>query len=187
MSTVFVGGSRRASRLNGKVKARLDAICEQDMTVIVGDANGADKAVQTYLAQRRYGNVIVYCSNGVCRNNIGHWTLRSVPTDAAPGTRSFYEAKDGAMAHDASYGLMIWDGRSKGTLNNVVALLRGGKSVLVYTTPDAAFQTFADPSQLERFLRDRGQPDMMLSQANDVPEPILFERTRDACAGDHEE
>jgi hypothetical protein len=64
-----------------------------------------------------------------CRNNLGHWPIREV---AAPhGRRGFdyYSQKDHAMAETAQYGLMLWDGRSKGTINHVVNLSRANKIV----------------------------------------------------------
>lgn len=61
MHSVFVAGSRALSRLNAQVKERLDNIVKQNFAVLVGDANGADKAVQRYLAERGYRNVVVYC------------------------------------------------------------------------------------------------------------------------------
>jgi hypothetical protein len=39
------------------------------------------------------------------------------------------------MAEAADYGLMLWDGKSKGTINNVVNLSRDGKPVVVYIAP----------------------------------------------------
>ena len=36
------------------------------------------------------------------------------------------------MAKDADYGLMVWDGKSKGTLNNMINLLIQEKPVLLY-------------------------------------------------------
>ena len=35
------------------------------------------------------------------------------------------------MAEAAEYGLMLWDGKSKGTVNNVVNLSRDHKPVVV--------------------------------------------------------
>jgi hypothetical protein len=37
-----------------------------------------------------------------------------------------------AMARDAKYGLMLWDGKSKGTLNNILNLIAAEKRTLVY-------------------------------------------------------
>ena len=51
MNTVFVGGSRRISRLSAQAKDRLDNVIGSGFHVLVGDANGADKAVQKHLLE----------------------------------------------------------------------------------------------------------------------------------------
>jgi hypothetical protein len=123
-STVFVAGSRQISRLPTEVRSRLDTMIEKGFQILVGDANGADKAIQRYLADKSYPNVLVHCMKDHCRNNVGHWPTREV--DAPRGARGFdyYSLKDRAMADAAEYGLMLWDGKSKGTVNNVVNLSR---------------------------------------------------------------
>ena len=45
------------------------------------------------------------------------------------------------MAQAASYGFMMWDGKSKGTLNNILNLLQQQKKVLVYFSPDKSCYT----------------------------------------------
>jgi hypothetical protein len=113
-STVFVAGSRQISRLPAEVKTRLDTMVEKGFQILVGDANGADKAVQRYLADKSYPNVLVHCMKDHCRNNVGNWPTREI--DAPRGARGFdyYSLKDRAMAEAAEYGLMLWDGKSKG-------------------------------------------------------------------------
>lgn len=74
MTRVFVAGSRSVSRLNDQIRERLDNIMRQDFTVLIGDANGADKAVQVYLAKCNYRNVFVYAME-LCRNNVGEWPV----------------------------------------------------------------------------------------------------------------
>ena len=64
MIKVFIGGSRRVSRLDAQVKARLDEIIRKQLPVIIGDANGADKAVQDYFHQHAYEHVEVFCTEG---------------------------------------------------------------------------------------------------------------------------
>ena len=59
---------------------------EKGFQVLVGDANGADKA-ERYLAAKSYPNVLVHCMKDHCRNNVGHWPTREV--DAPRGTRGF--------------------------------------------------------------------------------------------------
>ena len=152
MTKVFIAGSRRLTRLNPPVKHRIDTIVNKGFTVLVGDANGADKAVQTYLAGKGYRHVIVHCMAGNCRNNVGDWPVRELA--AARGARGFtyFAIKDQAMADDADYGLMLWDGESKGTLNNMVNLLRQQKPVVVYLAPKRAFQTLRKSSDLSELL-----------------------------------
>src|SRR5437660_9634540 len=81
MTTVFLSGSRTITRLNDSIRNRLKNIVDQGLNVVVGDANGADKAVQTYLAATHYQKVIVFCAGRVCRNNIGNWPVRNIDAD----------------------------------------------------------------------------------------------------------
>ena len=54
MTTVFIGGSRAVSRLNATIRERLDDLVDKKCQMFIGDANGADKAVQQYFAARDY-------------------------------------------------------------------------------------------------------------------------------------
>jgi hypothetical protein len=136
---VFIGGSRHLSRLSVDVKQRLDKIVESRFTVLIGDANGADKAVQTHFAARHYPEVVVFCVADHGRNNVGDWPRRDV--NAPAGARGFalYSVKDEAMAREATHGFMLWDGESKGTLNNIVSLVKLEKPVVVFFGPTKSF------------------------------------------------
>jgi hypothetical protein len=160
MQAVFVAGSRALSKLNTQVKTRLDNVVKQNLTVLVGDANGADKAVQRYLAEREYQHVIVYCMD-VCRNNVGNWPTHPHATDAAQRRdRHYYGIKDLAMSKDASCGFMIWDGISKGTLTNVVNLLKTQKKILLYSAPRKSFFTVGTRQDLNHALHASGINDV---------------------------
>lgn len=139
MTKVFIGGSRRIRRLDDAVKVRIDRIVEKGLPVIVGDANGADKAVQEYLLGKGHEFVEVFCSGGTCRNNAGGWVVRAIEAQTKRGGFCFYAAKDQALALEASVGLMLWDGESAGTLMNVLRLLRLQKRVVVYLARERAF------------------------------------------------
>jgi hypothetical protein len=77
MKKVFLSGSRRISSLPAEVRPRLDEMIRRELAILVGDANGADKAIQTYFAKHHYPNVLVFCTAGDCRNNVGDWPVRS--------------------------------------------------------------------------------------------------------------
>jgi hypothetical protein len=66
MRTVFISGSRKINRLNKEIKNRLQNALNQNFDIVVGDANGADNALQKYLSEVNYDNVVVHCAGNVC-------------------------------------------------------------------------------------------------------------------------
>jgi len=151
---VFIAGSRRLSRLNKDVLRRLDNVLEKHFKILIGDANGVDKAVQIYLASQHYDRVRVFCMEGICRNNIGHWRTETVP--APTGSRhdfAFFAAKDRAMAREADYGLMLWDGESRGTLTTILDLARQEKPVVVFFAPSRTLHNVRSKADLAPLLR----------------------------------
>jgi len=152
MTKIFIGGSRHVSRLSAQVRKRIDNIIAKGFPILVGDANGADKAVQSYLHSKHYANVEVFCSEGQCRNNIGNWEVRHVPADTRDRSAHFYSAKDRAMTHEADIGLMVWDGKSAGTLLNAMRLIGLRKKVVVYVVPDKQFREFRHHDEWETFF-----------------------------------
>lgn len=152
MTKVLIAGSRRISHLNAEVKRRLDTMIEKHFTILVGDANGADKAVQCYLAEKAYRNAIVHCMAGKCRNNIAGWQVREVAGPRGARGFTYYATKDQAMVDDAAYGLMLWDGNSKGTLNTTINMVRQGKPVVLYLAPKRTFQNLRSPADVKKLL-----------------------------------
>ena len=73
-----------------------------------------------------------------------------IPAGDAYGAKAFdyYSVKDRTTAEAAEYGLMLWDGKSKGTVLHVVNLTRDHKPVVVYIARTRKFltiRTIADP------------------------------------------
>jgi hypothetical protein len=154
MTTVFIAGSRQITRLPAEVKLRVDTMIDKGFQILVGDADGADKAVQTYLAEKAYPHVLVHCMERHCRNNVGHWPTHEVAAPKGARGFEFYSLKDRAMAEAAEYGLMLWDGKSKGTINNVVNLSRDQKPVVVYIGPTRRFRTLKSLDDLKDLLAE---------------------------------
>lgn len=149
---VFIAGPRAISKLNKSVEERLQNIYSSQMTVIVGDANGIDKAIQEYFFRLGYLNVFVYASQGRARCNIGSWKVVNVEVEKKLKGFDFYAAKDIRMAEEADYGFMIWNGKSKGTLNNVINLTNMNKKTLIYLTPGNKFYTVKSFADLESII-----------------------------------
>ena len=60
------------------------------------------------------------------------------------------------MELEATYGFMVWDGKSEGTLLNVFRLLRQGKKVVVYITAEHRFAELCAPDQWDGFIAPYG-------------------------------
>jgi len=152
VNTVFIGGSRHVSRLPNQAKERLNNVIESGFAILVGDANGADKAVQKHLLATHYEHVTVFCSGNTCRNNLGHWKINHVRTSKDVKGFRFYAAKDCEMAREADFGLMIWDGKSAGTVLNILRLVRAGKKGVLINAPEKTATTFKGTDDWEAFL-----------------------------------
>ena len=152
MNTVFIGGSRHVSHLPANARARLNNVIESGFPVLVGDANGADKAVQKYLLDAKYDQVTVFCSGGTCRNNLGQWKTTNIIAGKKEKGFAFYAAKDREVARAADFGLMIWDGKSAGTILNVLRLVRAGKKAVLINVPENSATTFKVAKDWEAFL-----------------------------------
>lgn len=105
----------------------------------------------------KYANIFVYASNGKARNNIGHWNIKNITVPQNVYGFDFYKQKDIAMSKDADYGFMIWDGKSKGTLNNMVNLLNQEKFVLVYLNTSKQFFYIKSLNGLTQFILKHSQ------------------------------
>jgi predicted component of type VI protein secretion system len=56
------------------------------------------------------------------------------------------------MAQVADYGLVLWDGKSQGSCNNLKELLRQNKKALVYYSPRKQFTRVATLKDLHGLL-----------------------------------
>jgi hypothetical protein len=154
VTKVFIGGSRHVTRLDAEVRRRLDRIVEKGLPVVIGDANGADKAVQRYLSDRQFEMVEVFSADESPRNNVGGWPVRVIRPAHARRDFDYYATKDRAMAAAATVGLMLWDGQSHGTLMNVLRLSNRNKPVVVYVQPGKSFVDVRTRGDLSALLSE---------------------------------
>ena len=118
---VFISGSKSISALSDEVKSLLDEYIALGTEFLIGDCYGVDAAVQMYLDSKGYRNVIVYCSGETPRNNFVTGAKVRSCAEAAKGLTgsAFHYVKDIQMAQDCDQALMVWDGKSKGTAENI--------------------------------------------------------------------
>ena len=151
MTSVFLGGSRAVSHLNPVIREQLDNLIARQCKILIGDANGADKAMQKHFADKQYQHVVVFCMTRP-RNNLGNWETRVITSERKTKDSEYYATKDRVMGREARCGLMLWDGVSKGTLNNILELLNDHKTALVYFAPEKKFVKLTGEIELEVLL-----------------------------------
>ncbi len=152
MTTVFLSGSRKLSRINDAIRSRIDNMIDNELDIMAGDANGADKAMQTYLAERKYPNVTVFYVGSICRNNVGNWNTKNVSVNPGLSGRQFYSQKDKKMAEIADFGLVLWDGKSAGSVENIFEIIQNGKKAIVYYSPEKSFYKVLEREDIDSLL-----------------------------------
>lgn len=149
---IFIGGSRGIKTIDEKVEEYLQSIYKNGHFVIIGDACGADYLVQEYFHNRAYENVTVFACEGKARNNAGAWQVENVAVKSEEKDFLYYSQKDAAMAKAADCGFMIWNGKSKGTLNNIINLMLLNKNVSVYLTCEKELFEITDKEAMEKLI-----------------------------------
>lgn len=125
----FISGSKSISKLPDLAKILIEQFIKNNDEILIGDCYGVDVAVQKYLESKGYCNVTIYCSGESPRNNfVTGAKVRSCAEVAKGLTGSaFHYVKDIQMACDCDQALMIWDGKSKGTSENIRRIKEMGK------------------------------------------------------------
>lgn len=125
---VLLGGSLSIVEVPGDAIALVQAWIQSDSEFFVGDAKGADFALQNLLAKAGVEAVTVYYAGDLPRHNVGSWPTVRIDSGLKSKSHRMYGAKDRAMSERADFGLMIWDGKSIGTLANAIDLVQRGRT-----------------------------------------------------------
>lgn len=124
---VLISGSKSISKLTEKMLAVLDKIVQDGDTILVGDCYGVDLAVQKYLQEKGYTDVVVYCSGEQPRNHIVGTVHSCAKEMTGLKGRAFQYVKDEAMCKDCDEAYGFWDGKSLGTAENAKRMRLLGK------------------------------------------------------------
>jgi len=158
MNKIFISGSISRKSLSDSELACLEQIVENENIILIGDAYGADRAVQQWLAERDYRAVIVYFAGENPRNNVGKWQTRNIPNPENLEGRSRYQLKDKAMADECDCAVMFWDGKSKGTKDNMDYMDKLNKKYsatsekkIFYSVAGTFMPNVADEENADRF------------------------------------
>lgn len=174
MMKVFIAGPRAIKELDNNIRIKINSICDKNYDVLVGDADGIDTSVQNYLKDRDYRNVKIFASKGIARNNIGNWNVENVEVNENVKGFDFYAQKDLEMAKKADIGFMIWNGKSRGTFNNMINLLKLEKEVVLYYVPTEKFYSFKQIIELEEFINSNVKLDSKLKKLMPAKQTTQF-------------
>ena len=130
---IFLGGSKCVGVLPRAVIEKVELYIEGNCEFLVGDCHGADLAFQKLL--KGYAKVTVFCSGGKPRFNIGNRQVKALGFEKSEDY-NFYAQKDLAMAGLADCALMVWDGKSRGTMLNIARMRLAAKEVKVILTDE---------------------------------------------------
>ena len=115
---IFISGSKSISKLTEEMLSALDKIIQDGDTILVGDCYGVDLAVQKYLQEKGYTDVVVYCSGEQPRNHVVGAVHSCTKEAVGLKGRAFQYVKDEAMCNDCGEAYVFWDGKSLGTAEN---------------------------------------------------------------------
>ncbi|MET3438057.1 hypothetical protein [Sphingomonas sp. 1185] len=150
--SVFISGSIAIRHLPTSVVERLLEVIDRRLPVLIGDARGVDTTVQRLLMNQQARDVTVFTAGGFPRNNLGEWPVRAIPGEGRAGTAGFHATKDRAMAAEAGAGLVIWDGRSRGSLANIHRLCKRACFVAVWLDAEARFENLNSEAKRAAFV-----------------------------------
>ena len=129
---IFISGSKSINSISAEIKNYIMALAKDGNEFIIGDCFGVDLAVQKFLFEKNVNAVTVYCSGETPRYNVGNWKVKAFGVKDLKGY-DFYRVKDVQMALDADFGLFVWDGKSRGTKNNIEEMKKLGKPFIIFS------------------------------------------------------
>ncbi len=138
---VFISGSISIKKLPKEVKKSIDKIIQNNFEILVGDASGIDTLVQEYCLLQNYFNVTIYSISILPRYKASEnfKTKYIEVTNSIKKERERQQEKDKAMSMDSEFTFAIWDGKSKGTYDNILRGLKNNKKIKVYLSKSDLF------------------------------------------------
>jgi hypothetical protein len=112
-----------AKELPAEVKERIDEAIAREMTIIVGEAFGACRLFQDYLASKEYRNVVIGHAVKI-RYNAGNWKDFQYGRDLRERERR--------MIEDCDSAIIMWMNNSGVIAENLELLKRLGKPTFLY-------------------------------------------------------
>lgn len=137
MRKLFISGSRTINCLPYDFQQEMTRlVTTNNYEFLIGDCEGVDSLVQKLLYNLGYDNVTIYASGNIPRNFYGSINWKKILLDypMIEESKEYYAIKDSKMSMDCDLGIVVWDGKSKATKNNIKRLRNLNKEVVIYRT-----------------------------------------------------
>lgn len=134
---VFISGSISIKDIPKNILLTLDKIIEKNLEVLIGDASGIDYEIKRYFKKKEYYNVTIYTieDNKPRFPVSSQFKIKKVEVDEKDKKqkeRIRQQYKDIQMTKDSDYSFVIWDGKSKGSYNNIIRSLEQKQPIKIY-------------------------------------------------------
>lgn len=137
MSSVFISGSIAVKNIPYGVEESIKKIINQNIKILVGDADGIDTMVQNYCNNHNYSNVTVYSIYSPPRYKVSGFNAKYIVVNTeSRKERERQQEKDAAMTADGDYSLVVWDGKSNGSYQNIIRAINSNKKIKVFLQPE---------------------------------------------------
>ncbi len=148
-NTVFISGSISIKKLPKEVIESIEKIIENQIHVLVGDADGIDTLIQNFCLSENYTNLTVYSISAIPRYKASdEFNFKHIfPDENIKKERARQQEKDKAMTLESEFTFVIWDGKSKGSYANLLRALEHNKKIKVYND---ITKTFLDKSKINK-------------------------------------
>ena len=133
MTSVFISGSIAIKSIPRSVEDSINKIIDQNIQINIGDANGVDTMVQNYCKKQNYSNVTVYSIYSSPRYKVSNFTKKHIKVITnSKQERIRQQEKDAAMTNESDFSLVVWDGKSKGSYQNILRAIDNDKKIKVF-------------------------------------------------------
>lgn len=154
---IFISGSMNKKELHKKVLVAVDKIILNNNQIIIGDACGIDQKIQKYLAEINYDNVLV-CSITKPPRVLESIKFDSMKVDCKNTIKSNRDKqikKDEYMTAISDISFVIWNGKSRGSYNNILRSIKNNKEVQIFLDNEFLIGDYLKDINIKKIYNER--------------------------------
>jgi len=155
---VFISGSISIKKLPQEVIDSIEKIIENNIRILVGDADGIDSLIQNFCLSKNYTNLTVYSISAIPRYKASNeFDFKHIfPDVEIKKERARQQEKDKAMTLESEFSFVVWDTKSKGSYVNIIRALENNKKIKIYNNVNKSFfeQSKINKTEIEFIYRE---------------------------------